>query len=117
MKNLTRMFLITLCLVLTNTIAVANSDYLRLPSSGTDDPRSSALVHYANSYMTATNKNTLDVSMLSSTDLPDYDEAESYAWHFGSFSISPYWFYALKIIILLVVLMWDDKESSKSKRK
>ncbi|WP_371195551.1 hypothetical protein [Glaciecola sp. SC05] len=34
----------------------------------------------------------------------------------NSFSISPYWFYALKIVVLLGVLMWDDKDKAKSRR-
>jgi hypothetical protein len=29
----------------------------------------------------------------------------------------PYWFYALKIIILIVVLVWDDSGKTKSMRK
>jgi hypothetical protein len=32
-------------------------------------------------------------------------------------SFIPYWFYALKIITLIVVLLWDDSDKSKSMRK
>jgi hypothetical protein len=34
-----------------------------------------------------------------------------------SISISPYWFFGLKIIILLAVLAWDTQEKEKSLRK
>jgi hypothetical protein len=32
-------------------------------------------------------------------------------------SVIPYWFYVLKIVILIVVLFWDDSDKAKSMRK
>jgi len=115
MKNASLLFLITAWMLFHSGLATAaqrdKQDQFVLPEAVQLNIHSSAQLGLLYT------RNDASQSKVAKDTRADFHHQGYEAEGHKNASFIPYWFYALKIIILIVVLLWDDSDKSKSMRK
>jgi hypothetical protein len=120
MKNAGLIFLMSIWAIVYANSAIGAFSDARLATQKTTEVGTHIVEQLGQNYhiqSPATQPNSVDFNtQASALDAEDNLITDNHQQQ-NDFSVSPYWFYAFKIIILLAVLAWDTKSKESAERK